>query len=150
MTKEISMPKSQIPTAKLQRSLKQQIPNTCEAFESLGLEGSLELGGWNLGFGRWDLFRHSSFVIGHSLCIVMLLFASAHAESIVSSKHNLSLTGPGDIKAVAEAEICVFCHTPHQSTGDTPLWNHQMSVQHYTPYSSSTLKATDVGQPTGS
>lgn len=73
----------------------------------------------------------------------------ARAESIVNSKHNLAISGPGDLKAVTETEICVFCHTPHQKTGEGALWNHQMPVQAYTPYKSSTLKATDVNQPTG-
>jgi len=69
-------------------------------------------------------------------------------NSIIFSKHNLSVSGPGSVRASAESEICVFCHTPHFATGDGPLWNHQMSAAIYKPYSSSTLKAT-VGQPTG-
>ena len=55
----------------------------------------------------------------------------------------------GSVHAVTESDVCIFCHTPHHASGDGPLWNHQMSGASYTPYSSSTLKAT-VGQPTGS
>jgi predicted CXXCH cytochrome family protein len=77
------------------------------------------------------------------------LFVAVGAESVANSKHNLAITSPGDIKAVSETEICIFCHTPHQTAGEAPLWNHQMPVQQYIPYSSTTLKATDVGQPTG-
>jgi len=83
---------------------------------------------------------------------ISLLTVPVTAEninSVVNSKHNLSISGPGDIKAANEADICVFCHTPHSTKGESPLWNHQMSSSVYTPYSSSTLKAT-VGQPTGS
>jgi predicted CXXCH cytochrome family protein len=72
------------------------------------------------------------------------------ADSIVNSKHNLAVSGTGDLKASGETEICIFCHTPHQASGEAALWNHQMPVQQYTPYSSSTMKATDVRQPTGS
>jgi predicted CXXCH cytochrome family protein len=70
------------------------------------------------------------------------------ADSILNSKHNLSISGPGSIKAVTESEICLFCHTPHNAQPDTPLWNHAPSSASYIPYSSSTLNAT-VGQPTG-
>ena len=69
-------------------------------------------------------------------------------NSIIFSKHNLSISSPGDVHATTESDICIFCHTPHNATGDGPLWNHQLSSAAYQPYTSSTLKAT-VGQPTG-
>ena len=69
-------------------------------------------------------------------------------NSIINSKHNLSTSGHGTVRSSTESEVCVFCHAPHNATGDGPLWNHAMSAAAYTPYSSSTLKAL-VGQPTG-
>ncbi len=87
--------------------------------------------------------------------VLPLLIAStlsagtAWADSILNSPHNLSSSGPGSIKAVSESEICLFCHTPHSAADATPLWNHKMSTAPYTPYQSSTMKAS-VGQPTGS
>ncbi len=75
-------------------------------------------------------------------------FSSARAESIVNSKHNLSVSGPGSVKAAGESEICVFCHTPHNALGAAPLWNRYESGQTYVPYTSTTVKAS-VGQPTG-
>jgi predicted CXXCH cytochrome family protein len=75
----------------------------------------------------------------------------AHADnpnSIIYSKHNLSISSPGTVHATAESDICIFCHTPHFATGEGPLWNHQMSAAVYQPYTSSTMKAA-VGQPTG-
>jgi predicted CXXCH cytochrome family protein len=85
--------------------------------------------------------------------LALLSFASTvpaqDANSIVSSKHNLSVSSPGNIHATTESEICIFCHTPHFATGDGPLWNHQMSTAQYTPYTSSSMKVTP-GQPTGS
>ena len=62
--------------------------------------------------------------------------------SVMDSKHNLSVGGPGTIKASTETEVCIFCHTPHNSGPQTPLWNHQMSSATYLPYTSTTLKAT--------
>jgi hypothetical protein len=75
--------------------------------------------------------------------------AAVNSYSIVNSKHNLSISGPGSVRAASEGDICIFCHAPHTKSGQTPLWNHAASHAAYTPYTSSTLKAT-VGQPTGS
>ncbi len=78
-----------------------------------------------------------------------LAAGSAPGDTILNSKHDLSTTGPGPIKATSESEVCIFCHTPHRALDQGPLWNHAMStVAHYTPYSSSTAKAA-IGQPTG-
>lgn len=83
-----------------------------------------------------------------ALAVWIALPPATFALSVIDSKHNLSATGPGTIKASTETEICIFCHTPHNSGPQTPLWNHQISSATYIPYSSTTLKAT-VGQPTG-
>ncbi len=79
---------------------------------------------------------------------VCLMSAWARAGSIVTTKHNLAASGPGSVKAITETEICVFCHTPHNSTKDAPLWNRFSSGQTYALHSSSTAKA-HPGQPTG-
>src|SRR5689334_13211424 len=86
--------------------------------------------------------------------IVILLCAAAPAafgqsSSIVNSKHNLSASGPGAIRAATEQEICIFCHTPHNASPVQPLWNRNMPASAYTIYSSSSLQARS-GQPTGS
>jgi len=97
------------------------------------------------GFG----FR-SSFVIRHLSFAAALLLSllPGRADSILNSKHNLSASGPGTLKATAETEICIFCHTPHNAQPDTPLWNHAESRANYLPYTSTTLRAA-VGQPNG-
>lgn len=81
-----------------------------------------------------------ALLLGHACAL--------QADSVVDSKHNLSSSGPGQIRAVSESEICIFCHTPHRATDEKPLWNHSLSSATYIPYSSSTIKAT-VGQPNG-
>jgi predicted CXXCH cytochrome family protein len=81
--------------------------------------------------------------------LLVLLAGTAQADSILNSKHDFSTTGPGPIKAVTESDVCLFCHTPHMAVDQVPLWNHALSTAGYTPYSSTTTKAS-VRQPTGS
>ncbi len=65
-------------------------------------------------------------------------------QGITSSAHDFS----GDTWN-ATGEICVVCHTPHNAIdGASPLWNHELSTQTYTLYTSFTLDAT-MGQPDG-
>lgn len=91
------------------------------------------------------ILRWCSFIV----CL-MLPATALLGESVVNTVHNLSVNGPGAIKASTEADVCVFCHTAHRATGQTPLWNHSLSGEtNYIVYSSSTLKAV-VGQPNGS
>jgi hypothetical protein len=52
------------------------------------------------------------------------------------------------VKAVAEAQTCLFCHAPHSASTVAPLWNRGNPGSTYTPYSSSTSVARP-GQPTG-
>ena len=77
------------------------------------------------------------------------LTARGQAGSIVNSKHNLSASGPGAVRATSEQEICIFCHTPHNASPVQPLWNRNMPANAYTVYASSSLDAKP-GQPTGS
>ena len=84
------------------------------------------------------------------LMVLPLLWVTAvWGGSIRFSKHNLSVSGPSETKAVSESQICIFCHTPHRARQDIPyLWNRQEQTASYIPYQSSTLFAI-VGQPTG-
>lgn len=62
--------------------------------------------------------------------------------------HNLSPSGPGAFKAKAGADICIFCHTPHNARPARYLWNREMSAVTYNLYQSSTIEAA-LQQPTG-
>lgn len=50
------------------------------------------------------------------------------------------ITGP-------RAGSCTYCHAPHSGIGNAPLWNQTLSVQTYTPYSSTTSPQTGNPQP---
>lgn len=73
------------------------------------------------------------------LCAALLLFCALFATcytpgveaGVENTKHNLSTSGPGPIKALSETQVCIFCHTPHSAT-TTPLWNHTLSQASYT------------------
>ncbi len=56
----------------------------------------------------------------------------AAALSVVGSKHDLS-AGSGT------TQICIFCHTPHKPKANVPLWNHVLTTQTFTFYSSNYL-----------
>lgn len=69
-------------------------------------------------------------------------------DSVVGSLHDLSVSGPGDIHALFEEQVCIFCHAPHNATGQAPLWNREMPPTHYRIYQSSTTDAR-IDQPSG-
>jgi len=77
-----------------------------------------------------------------------LLFAAAAVadDSIVYSKHDLSVYGPGPVRAVNEDQICIFCHVPHNASPVAPLWNRYNPTTHYRIYRSPTLQAR-IDQP---
>jgi hypothetical protein len=64
------------------------------------------------------------------VCIAVVFTASAAGANtgILNTKHNLSVSGPGPYKATIEDRICVFCHTPHNASPQTPLWNKKIEA----------------------
>lgn len=82
------------------------------------------------------------------LACATLLPTTAVGAGLATSKHNLSVNGPGTVRAASETQSCVFCHAPHNSSPNAPLWNRGNPGSSYTPYSSSTALAR-AGQPTG-
>jgi predicted CXXCH cytochrome family protein len=96
---------------------------------------------------RWRYFAKVYF------SLLLLATFTARADSVVNSVHNLSVNGPGSIKASSEKDACIFCHTVHRASGVTPLWNHSLSgVTNYIVYSSQRLSDLNViiPQPNGS
>lgn len=80
--------------------------------------------------------------------LVSRVAAQAPAD-MTHTKHNLSVSGPGPIRALTETRICVFCHTPHNATPLSPLWNKDLQPQVYNVYASPTLRAGPLAQPSG-
>lgn len=81
-----------------------------------------------------------------SIAVIAALNSSAFAISnITATKHNLSSTSTGTIKADAgdnNDEICVYCHTPHAANTafvGAPLWNKA------TPSGTFTMYGTTIG-----
>ena len=66
-----------------------------------------------------------------------------------NTKHNLSVSGPGPVRSLTETRICVFCHTPHNAAPRSPLWNKEIQPRVYQVYTSPTLRAGPLPQPSG-
>jgi predicted CXXCH cytochrome family protein len=86
---------------------------------------------------------------------LLLVGAVAHGQqSVVDTAHNLSVSGPGTIRAASETQVCIFCHTPHNSTTQAPLWNRADPGGTYQMYWSPTMNAYpsagSAPQPNGS
>lgn len=98
------------------------------------------------------------------------LSARGPMVSALGNKHNLSAQNTGVTYHAQDLpenpggkQICIFCHTPHNSQPQGPLWNRKdTSVANFARYSSSTLKIGTIaasqysisgdagGQPNGS
>jgi predicted CXXCH cytochrome family protein len=80
------------------------------------------------------------------------------AQGAYSQKFNygstMGVTGHHNFKTSTwnpSGEVCVVCHTPHNAyltEPSTVIWNHQVTSQTFTLYSSASMKAT-LGQPDG-
>jgi predicted CXXCH cytochrome family protein len=93
--------------------------------------------------------RSKTFILFAFIFIFILYSLFAEAKTgIIVTRHNLSVTGPGEIKAIIETRVCVFCHTPHNAFPRTPLWNRDLGPQNYEIYESSTIVARPK-QPDG-
>lgn len=72
------------------------------------------------------------------MIVTVTLRATSSKTAVIGSQHDLSATGSGPVKS-AGTEACVFCHAPHNvSPNVLPLWDHALSSQTYTTYTSTT------------
>ena len=53
---------------------------------------------------------------------------AAQHDGVSTTVHNLSASGPGEIRALEETEVCKFCHIPHNAVVPQPLWGHVLST----------------------
>jgi len=77
-----------------------------------------------------------------SATVVATLFVGvglAQQGGVAGTVHNLSVSGPGEVRSLTEDEICKFCHIPHNAAVPEPLWGHRLSEvgQYRTPEMSS-------------
>jgi predicted CXXCH cytochrome family protein len=93
--------------------------------------------------------RRSNRVLVVTGLVGAAAICGGQSQSVIYTPHNLSASGPGAVRASGEDEVCVFCHTPHNSAPVQPLWNRSSSTSLYTVYRSDSLKS-EPGQPTGS
>ena len=91
------------------------------------------------------------FILVSLLLMSNIAFSANRISDITNTKHNLSASGSGTVKATSESQICVFCHTPHkaESFPKSPLWNRKLSGATYTPYTSSSIDANDIAATPG-
>jgi predicted CXXCH cytochrome family protein len=106
--------------------------------------------------------------------MLFLLFIATFSEgagkkvSEMGNKHNFSFQNTSvnyrasntddNPNYPRSSQICVFCHTPHRSSSEGPLWNRKDSTKTFKHFSSSTLAiddaimsgVSDYGQPNGS
>ncbi len=92
--------------------------------------------------------------IGLATIACSLIHGAALGQGVFSSPHNLSVSGGRGEHGVSfseETRVCVFCHVPHNARQPQLLWSRDLpSEMIYTPYASTTLKATPApGLPTG-
>jgi predicted CXXCH cytochrome family protein len=76
------------------------------------------------------------------LAIGLLAAGSALAgtkTSVVDTPHNLSITGPGEIRSTNETRVCIFCHSSHNASAEGPLWNHATTPAQFQTYDRSTM-----------
>lgn len=92
---------------------------------------------------RTRIIRYVGAVTG---MVMGFMGGTAWAGVIAGTAHDLSGAG------YSGGQICVVCHTPHggnTTVTDAPLWNHAVTTATYTLYSSSTLNAGPMTQPSG-
>lgn len=78
----------------------------------------------------------------------LILAGAGRKSSILQTPHNLSVSGKGEIRAVAETRVCIFCHSSHNASTEGPLWNHETSPAQFKTYERSTL-VSQPEQPNG-
>ncbi len=81
------------------------------------------------------------------------LMAFAQTDTITGSRHDLTVNGPGPVKATTSTDLCLFCHATHIADPNAPhpLWNQKLSiVSSYNLYGSTTYKQINTQPSTRS
>lgn len=81
------------------------------------------------------------------ILVATMAAIGSHAQnngksSIINTKHDFRTSSSAAIRSASTNDACVFCHTPHNATPGSYLWNHQLSNRNFPVYNSSTLQST--------
>lgn len=74
-------------------------------------------------------------------------FAANGDSNIATSKHNMRNGTGFTVGAGTTAQICVYCHTPHNARVALPLWNRNVAAKSrtsFTLYSSQTMQSRSI------
>lgn len=98
---------------------------------------------------RWA-GRSRARLIGGTVALALAALAATAFAGVVNSKHDFSSGGTGgNWGSSNQSQVCVFCHTPHNSqAGQSPLWNRASVDKTFSIYKSDSLNAV-VNQPGG-
>lgn len=91
----------------------------------------------------WVSRKNLSTAVMALVLMLAPMAAFAQVKTVQGSLHDLTVNGPGPVKATSEKEVCLFCHDPHilDPNSPHPLWNQQLSTAtSYNLYASSTYK----------
>ena len=79
---------------------------------------------------KHQIFTTAAMIIA----LGMASWVFAQNERVITTVHNLSSSGPGEVRALGESEVCKFCHIPHNPVAAEPLWGQSLSrAQYLTP-----------------
>lgn len=115
---------------------------------------------------KWVPICCALFVL---LVCTSIVLAGGPKVSAIGNKHNLSALNTDVLNVKYRAtndpagnpggqQICIFCHTPHSSSSQGPLWNRKDTTQVFARYTSNTLQIRSLAvagydsawQPNGS
>lgn len=89
-------------------------------------------------------------MVKHSLILLMLFalvapVAAKGPSNVRNTVHNMSSSAPGTLYTTFyisdEAEVCIFCHTPHGGSLTGPLWNRPDPTSAWQFYDSATISS---------
>lgn len=88
-------------------------------------------------------------MIGALALTVLFIGGVVTAGSVFDSRHNLSVSGKGEIRSTSETQVCIFCHSSHNASSEGPLWNHVTTQPgKFATYKRSTMNS-QAQQPNG-
>ncbi|RKX22609.1 MAG: hypothetical protein DRP35_01515 [Candidatus Zixiibacteriota bacterium] len=95
--------------------------------------------------------RYCFRIVINSIILITVVSLNLFASgSVVNSKHNLSTSGKGTIKSSSETQVCIFCHSSHNTSNEGPLWNHETTKPgKFKTYDRATMDSK-AEQPSGS